>query len=409
MNQRSVGTPGLKVWLVSLLLLALVACSQTSTDALPDEGALETQAVNLVTNPGFSGTTGWTSYFSGPATGNFTSVEGAAKLNIQNTDGAYWKVQLYQDVPIEKSTNYSLTFEARATAERPLTVALRNSSSVEDKDLWSKPVNLTTSKQTFGPFSFSADAAQNRQLIFYLGQSSKDVFVDNVVLEASGGAPSEPSTPSTGNPYGGSLAPSQAEADTLISDLYAKWKRERLAYAPEQGLEPGEIILTSNKQFKDSSGQPGMVSEGLGYGMLLAAYNNDEATFAGVWKFTKRNLNDKGLIPWLYDSNSRVVNANNATDGDLDVALALIVAYERGWNDSYKQAAVDLIDNLMTYTVRDDNIITPGAVNPKDVINSSYIMPGHFKVFATFTGNNRWNKVADANYALLKKALTSRM
>ena len=103
MNQRSIGTPGLKVWLVSLLLLALVACSQTSTDALPGEGALETQAVNLVTNSGFSGTDGWTSYFNSPATGNFTSVDGAAKLNIQNTDGTYWKVQLYQDMSIRKA------------------------------------------------------------------------------------------------------------------------------------------------------------------------------------------------------------------------------------------------------------------------------------------------------------------
>ena len=266
-----------------------------------------------------------------------------------------------------------------------------------------KTLNLTTATKTFGPFTFSATAASNRQLIFYLGQSSKDVFLDDVTFGLSESAP--PSGGSGTNPFGGSLAPDKATADKLIGDLYAKWKRERLAYAPNRGLQPGEIIPTTNVQFKDSSGKPGMVSEGLAYGMLLSAYNSDKATFVGIWKFTKRNLNSRGLIPWLFDSNSRVVDPNNATDAELDVALALIVAYKRGWNDGYKQDATNLINNLMTYTVRSDNVITGGAVNPKYVINTSYIMPGHFKIFAEFTGNSRWNKVADANYALLQKAL----
>ena len=399
--QRYGATTLVRLCLISLVF-TLAACSKISTDALPDGGAdLETQAANLVTNPGFNKTDGWTSYFDAPVTGSFLVSNGAAKLNIQNADGVDWKVQLYQAVSIQKSASYTLTFKARASAARPLRIALRNSSSYND--VWSKTLNLTTSLKTFGPFTFSANAAKDRQLIFYMGQNSKDVYIDDVTFKVDDSAP--PSSGSTTNPYGGSLAPDKTTADKLISDLYAKWKRERLAYAPSKGLQPGEITLTTNVQFKDSSGKPGMVSEGLGYGMLLSAYNNDKATFTGIWKFTKRNLNSRGLVPWLYDSNSRVVDANNATDGDLDVALALIVAYKRGWNDSYKQDATNLINNLMTYTVRSDNVITAGAVNPKDVINTSYIMPGHFKVFAAFTGNSRWNKVADANYALLKKAL----
>ena len=387
----------LGLWLVGLLILALAACSQEG--GLPEGADLQTLATpNLVTNPGFSGTNGWTPYFASPVTGNFSVVNGAAKLNIQNTDGAYYKAQLYQNVPVQGSGSYSLTFRARATANRPLRVALRNSSTYAD--VWYKTVDLTTSMKTFGPYTFSASAASNRQLIFYVGGNSKDVYLDDVTFK-----PSESASGSGTNPFGGSLAPDKATADKLIGDLYAQWKRERLAYAPNKGLQPGEIILTTNIQFLDSSGKPGMVSEGLGYGMLLSAYNNDKATFAGIWKFTKRNLNSRGLIPWLYDSNSRVVDANNATDGDLDVALALIVAYKRGWGDGYKTDADALIGNILKYNVRSDNIVFGGAVNPQDIINTSYLMPGHFKVFAAFTGVDRWNKVADANYALLKKAL----
>ncbi len=332
-------------------------------------------------------------------TGRFLIESGAGKLNIQNADGADWKAQLYQNVSVQSGARYSLTFQAKATGARPLRVALRNSSSYSD--VWSKTVNLTPSNQTFGPFTFTADAANNRQLIFYAGQSSKDVFVDNVVLEvASGAAPTPPSGGKT-YPYGGSLAPSQSEADTLIRNLYAKWKRERLVYAPNKGLQPGEILLTSNTQFNN-----GMVSEGIGYGMLLSVYNNDKATFDGIWKFGKRNLNQYGLLPWIYNSNSRVVDPNNATDGDLDAAFALIVANQKGWG--YAQDARNLVDNILEHLVTSDNVLERGrANNPKDVINTSYVSPGYFKVFAEFTGNRRWLDVASTNYAILERGLNN--
>jgi Glycosyl hydrolases family 8 len=40
------------------------------------------------------------------------------------------------------------------------------------------------------------------------------------------------------------------------------------------------------------------VSEGIGYGMLLAVYANDKASFDGLYNYYKSFLNDDGLMHW---------------------------------------------------------------------------------------------------------------
>ncbi|MGL5810196.1 MAG: glycosyl hydrolase family 8, partial [Nocardioides sp.] len=214
----------------------------------------------------------------------------------------------------------------------------------------------------------------------------------------------KPSDQSGGYPYGGTLVPEGVDADALIAGLYAKWKGQNLAYAPDKGLQNGEILLKSpGGQFDN-----GAVSEGIGYGLLLSAYNDDKATFDGIWRFGKRNLNDKGLLPWLYTSTSTVSTdrggRNNATDGDLDAAFALVVASQKGWG--YDQDARSLIDAILTHCVEDDDSLERGeANNPKDVINTDYVSPAYFTVFEKFTGNKRWSSVKDRNYDIIRKAL----
>ncbi len=205
-------------------------------------------------------------------------------------------------------------------------------------------------------------------------------------------------------PYGGTLVPDGVDADAVIADLYGRWKTQNLVRAPEKGLQSGEILLRSpGGQFDN-----GMVSEGIGYGLLLSVFNDDRETFEGIWKFGERNLNDKGLLPWLYTSDSRVSpdrgGVNNATDGDLDAAFALVVAANKGWGTD--QDARDLIDALLTHNVHVDDSLERGeANNPKDVINTDYVAPGYFTVFEQFTGDTRWSRVKDRNYEIIRSAL----
>ena len=45
------------------------------------------------------------------------------------------------------------------------------------------------------------------------------------------------------------------------------------------------------------------VSEGIAYGMLMAVYLVDKATFDGLWAYAKARRNGNGLMNWHYDAN----------------------------------------------------------------------------------------------------------
>ena len=390
----------LKAFLTYFVLLALAACSQV------EPGTLESTAQNLVKNGSFDGAGDWSFYAESPVTGQFIVEDGAGKLNIQGGDGADWKAQLYQDVAVQSGQTYTLSFEARATAQRPLRVAIRNSQSFTDS--WSETLDLSASTKTFS-YSFTASASDDQQLIFYAGQSGKDVFIDDVRLSVGGsgddsgdgddGGSSSPGNggDNGGEPSGAKIAPSQGEANQLNSDIYDEWK---------SNVEFDGPIPMRIGQFEN-----GIVSEAVGYGMLLAVYNNDKATFNRFWNFAKGNLvnyegdvnKEGGLLPWIFDSNGNVKSSGNATDGDLDIAFALLVADNKGWGtgaDARKH-----IDNILKYNVADNNALQEGywTSNDENTINSSYLSPGYFKAFADYTGDSRWLKVRDKSYEILEK------
>ena len=108
-------------------------------------------------------------------------------------------------------------------------------------------------------------------------------------------------------------------------------------------------------------------SEGDGYALLGAAYMADKTTFDGLWmrthdvRMSKYPRYQDGVVPnpsYQYGSNSLKDNTDAATDGDVDIALALLVAYKQwgefmGVNDSrgnpisYKQEALNVIRGLV--------------------------------------------------------------
>ena len=60
--------------------------------------------------------------------------------------------------------------------------------------------------------------------------------------------------------------------------------------------------------------------------MLLSVYAADKTLFDGLWLYYKDNLNSNGVMNWKINGCSGVNGANGATDAELDVAFALIVA-----------------------------------------------------------------------------------
>src|SRR6185437_10729001 len=92
------------------------------------------------------------------------------------------------------------------------------------------------------------------------------------------------------------------------------------------------------------------VSEGIGYGMLLAAYAADQALFNGLYGYYKANSNGNGFMNWHTGGCSGVIGANGATDADEDVALALVIASDQ-WPTAtspynYKTEATSMINKI---------------------------------------------------------------
>ena len=108
--------------------------------------------------------------------------------------------------------------------------------------------------------------------------------------------------------------------DQMLSDGYTAWKAKYT-----KTCDNGSAVVIMN----DS-----VVSEGIGYGMLLSANNNDRTFFDGLFKYYNDHLDSNGLMNWKTGvcEGPGNNNQNAASDAELDVTMALIQANAR-WSD----------------------------------------------------------------------------
>ena len=160
---------------------------------------------------------------------------------------------------------------------------------------------------------------------------------------------------------------------------------------------------------KDHGGN-NYVSEGTGYGMLMMVYFSDNTTsyqdkFDKLWAFYKAGSNEHGLMNWSFGGLNPYDNkANAATDAEMDVAAALIMAAYQFGDDKYLDEARTLLKNVKKYEFEENGLHKPGdAWNDKK--NPSYIAPAYYRLFAAVDTDNAtfWNTTAmNTNYALLE-------
>jgi endo-1,4-beta-D-glucanase Y len=188
-----------------------------------------------------------------------------------------------------------------------------------------------------------------------------------------------------------SMAPDQAAANTELQNSYNTWKSN---YVTSSGAG-GYLRVKRPENSNDT------VSEGIGYGMVLAAYLNDRPTFDGLWSYAKSHFNANGLMHWRIDANNNVTGTGAATDAEEDMALALIVA-DKKWG-GYTTEAKNLINRMMQYEVEAGSyVLKPGDQwGGSSVTNPSYFAPGYYKVFKAYTGDARWDSVVNRSYQII--------
>jgi endo-1,4-beta-D-glucanase Y len=155
------------------------------------------------------------------------------------------------------------------------------------------------------------------------------------------------------------------------------------------------------------------VSEGVGYGMLLALFANEQETFNRIYRAAKYN-NLSYCQDWHYlPGNSGMKDpgdTGSATDADEDITLALIFAAKRVekrlWDDNSginyaadAQSGVDCVWSSMR-----GGLLCPGN-NWCPGYNVGYFAPAWYKIFNGFDSRKRdWTSAVNNSYESIKSA-----
>jgi len=96
-----------------------------------------------------------------------------------------------------------------------------------------------------------------------------------------------------------------------VEKAFATWKADQVTADGAGGhlrvKRPNDPTLE-----KDST-----VSEGIGYGMLIAVYMNDQMLFDELWKYERLWLDDNGLMDWYITATGTArLGTGGATDAD---------------------------------------------------------------------------------------------
>jgi endo-1,4-beta-D-glucanase Y len=179
--------------------------------------------------------------------------------------------------------------------------------------------------------------------------------------------------------------------DTTLAAEYATWKQRHLK-------DCGDGTACVPRDEGDC------ISEGVAYGMLLSAGNDDRASFDKLWAYFEKHKNANGVMKWQTTACGAATAEGSATDGELDASIALIQASCR-WGATYASKATELITaikNIELTNCSGKTVLKPGDnFGGCERTNPSYIAPGYYKAFAAFTNDASWNTVASDGYELL--------
>ncbi|MHA1052207.1 glycosyl hydrolase family 8 [Enterobacter ludwigii] len=168
----------------------------------------------------------------------------------------------------------------------------------------------------------------------------------------------------------------------------------------------GRIVDTGNGNVSHTEGQ--------GFAMLMAVANDDKTTFDKLWKWTDSTLKNKenGLFYWRYNpaESNPIADKNNAADGDVLIAWALLKADTR-WHDKQYSAASDAITKaLISHTVTryaGYRVMLPGVqgftLDGEIVLNPSYFVFPAWQAFASRSHSPVWGKLIQDGHRLLAK------
>lgn len=179
-----------------------------------------------------------------------------------------------------------------------------------------------------------------------------------------------------------------------------------------------KIFINDDGRVIDYQRDSVTTSEGQAYAMRRALMMRDKKTFDKTYNWVKNNLqhkNDK-LFAWLWGPkeigtgggiNYKVIDQNGATDADVEIAIALILASKIWQQESYMEDALAIINDIWnkeTIVIKGERILVAGFNQKMDKyveVNPSYFMPIGFRIFAEVDEKHNWQLLVNSSYVLV--------
>lgn len=161
----------------------------------------------------------------------------------------------------------------------------------------------------------------------------------------------------------------------------------------------------------------GTISEGQSYALLKAVWMDEPDTFERVWEWTRDHMRrpQDALFGWRWgtrkDGTQGLMEVENASDADQDIAYALLLAGERWKRPEYIREARAIIRDLWRLNVRELHgrlYLTPGTWEgfqwEYQTIDPSYFAPYVYRKFAQYDRERAagWQRLANDIYDTLE-------
>lgn len=206
------------------------------------------------------------------------------------------------------------------------------------------------------------------------------------------------------------VLPGLAQATDFSTERAATWGTFKTYYIEAYKAYPAYGLVFDPSVSDSSKPDSGdyAVSEGVGYGLLLAVLQNDQATFDKIFIAANKFMWNGTTYDWKISTAGERWGTNGATDADEDIALALILADKLQaagtWsaNTTYAPKAQTMI-NLIYDKETVNSYLKPGDVwGGPDTMNLSYFAPTWYRIFDEYeTINHNWTGVIDKQYDIL--------
>ena len=149
------------------------------------------------------------------------------------------------------------------------------------------------------------------------------------------------------------------------------------------------------------------VSEGVGYGLLLALFQDDQETFDRLLDGAEQRMWNGYCYDWRVNKEGQKTGTGAATDAEQDIAFSLLKASEReGWdpNPFYRERGL-LILNQLWEKGFENGVMRPGYYwGGESLVNPGYFSPAWYREFARFDPSHDWMRAVERSYEIIENS-----